>query len=104
MSELDNPTHLEELVKEVNTLISKTLLEEYDQLTATIEDTTARKKEVLEELIKHAKERNSVIHGRKLTLVERKGSISYAKVVKDHLPDIDLEKYTGKPTNYWRLS
>lgn len=32
---------------------------------------------------------------------KRAGSVSYAKVVKDCLPDIDLEPYRGKPTTVW---
>ena len=33
--------------------------------------------------------------------VTRKGSVSYAKVVKDHLPDLDLTPYTGEPSVSW---
>jgi putative phage-type endonuclease len=104
LSELDNPAHLEPLVKEVNTLGAKSLLDEYDRLTATIDDATARKKEVLSELITMAKDRSAIIHGRKLTQVERAGSVSYAKAIKELAPDADLTKWTGKPTRYWKLS
>lgn len=34
---------------------------------------------------------------------ERKGPVSYANVVKDHLPDLDLEPYRGKPTLTWTI-
>ena len=47
---------------------------------------------------------NSVIHGRKLTQISKAGAISYAKAIKDLLPDADLSKYQGKPTTYWKLS
>ena len=33
--------------------------------------------------------------------VERKGSVPYAKVLKEHLPDLDLEPYRGEPTTSW---
>ena len=33
--------------------------------------------------------------------VERKGSISYAKVVKEHCPDVNLTPYTGQPSTSW---
>jgi hypothetical protein len=56
------------------------------------------------EIVKISKKRNALICGRKLTLVERKGSVAYAKVVKDHLKDLDLNPYTGKPSEYWKLS
>jgi putative phage-type endonuclease len=35
--------------------------------------------------------------------VSRKGSISYAKVIKDHLPELDLEPYRGNPTVAWTI-
>lgn len=104
LSELDNPEHLEPKVKEINTQLAKSLLDEYDHLTKTIDDSNARKKEVLAELVKLSKERDAIIYGRKLTKVERKGSVSYAKAIKEHMPDLDLAPYTGKPVEYWRLS
>ena len=104
INELENPVHLEDKHKEINTITAQKLLDEYDELSATIDDSTARKKEVLSEIVKISKERNSLVCGRKLTLVERKGSIAYVKVVKEHLKDLDLKPYTGKPSKYWRLS
>jgi len=102
LSELDNPAHLEPKQKEINTLSAKTLLDEYDDLTAKIDDAAARKKEILSELIAISKERDAIIHGRKLTKVERKGSVQYKKIPE--LEGVDLEKYRGKPTQYWKLS
>ena len=104
LAELENPVHLEDKHKEINTIAAKSLLDEYDKLSATIDDSTARKKEVLSEIVKIGKERNSLVCGRKLTLVERKGSVAYAKVVKEHLNGLDLVPYTGKPSEYWKLS
>jgi putative phage-type endonuclease len=104
INELENPVHLEDKHKEINTITAQKLLDEYDELSATIDDSTARKKEVLSEIVKISKERNSLVCGRKLTLVERKGSIAYQKVVKEHLKDLDLKPYTGKPSEYWKLS
>lgn len=102
--ELDNPEHLEPLRKEVNTNRTKMLVDEYDQLSEAIDNATARKKEVLAELVEAAKEQDSIVWGRKLTRVEKKGSVSYSKVVKEHCPDVDLEKYRGKGSEYWKLS
>jgi len=104
INELENPVHLEDKHKEINTITAQKLLDEYDELSAKIDDSTARKKEVLSEIVKISKERNSLVCGRKLTLVERKGSVAYAKVVKEHLKDLDLKPYTGKPSEYWKLS
>ena len=80
------------------------MIEEYDSICATIDEATARKKEILATLVESAKNKNAVICGRKLTKVERKGTVGYAKIVKEHLPDMDLEPYTGKATSYWKLS
>jgi len=102
LSELNNPAHLEPKQKEVNTLSAKTLLDEYDDLTAKIDDAAARKKEILSELIAMSKERDAIIHGRKLTRVERKGSVQYKKIPE--LEGVDLDQYRGKPTQYWKLS
>lgn len=104
LSERDNPEHLEPKQVEINTLASSELIEEYDRLAAQIDEATARKKEILAQLVETAKSKNAIVCGRKLTKVERKGSVGYAKIVKEKLPELDLEPYTGKPTSYWRLS
>jgi putative phage-type endonuclease len=102
LTEIENPAHLEPLVKEVNTLVALSLIEEYDALSATIDDATARKKEVLAELVRISKERDAVIHGRKLTKVERKGNVQYSKIPA--LKGLDLEPFRGKSSEHWRLS
>lgn len=100
--ELDNPEHLEEKFKEINTLGAMSMIEEYDELGATIDDATARRKEILDSLIKMAKDRNAIIHGRKLTKVDRKGSVNYAAIPE--LKGVDLEKHRKAPSQYWRFS
>jgi len=102
LSEMDNPTHLEEKEVEINTLGVKSLIDEYDEVCAAIDDATARKKEIMAELVKAAKERNAVMFGRKLTKVERKGSVQYSKIPE--LKGLDLEPYRSKPSEYWRFS
>jgi len=47
--------------------------------------------------------KNALLAGRKLTLTERKGSISYAKAIKELCPKADLEKWRGKPSSSWGL-
>ena len=37
------------------------------------------------------------VDGHAVKLATRFGSVSYAKVVKDHCPDVDLELYRGDP-------
>jgi hypothetical protein len=50
-----------------------------------------------------AGERDAFFAGRKLTMTERAGSVAYARVVKEHLPDLSLDKYRGKPSRFWGL-
>lgn len=102
LSELDNPEHLEAKQVEINTLMADSLIKEYDDLSATIDDATARKKEILASLIDIAKEKDAIICGRKLTSVERKGAVDYKKVPE--LKGVNLEQYRKKPSNYWKFS
>ncbi len=78
-------------------------LAEYDDLAKEIEAAEARRKAILDQLVFESAGEDAVICGRKLTKVERAGSVSYAAVVKEHLPSLDLEKYRGKPSTYWTL-
>jgi putative phage-type endonuclease len=43
----------------------------------------------------------AVIGSLKLSKVKKEGSISYSKVVKELLPEQDLEPYRGKESQYW---
>jgi putative phage-type endonuclease len=79
------------------------IMAEYDQLSEAIENATARKKELLADLVRMAGEKDAVIAGRNLTKVERAGAVSYAKAIAELLPDADLEKWRGKPTEYWSI-
>lgn len=104
LSELDNPDHLKPRRVTVNTNKAAMLLEEYDELADAMERAKNRRAEVLGELVQMAGEKDSEICGRKLTQVERAGSVSYAKALKKYAPDADLEPFRGKPTTYWKLS
>ena len=104
LSELNNPAHLESLTPKINTPEAVALLAEYDQVSEAIENAQARKVEIIEALAKIADNKTSVINGRKFSQITRQGAISYAKAIKDLLPNADLTKYQGKPTTYWKLS
>lgn len=104
LAEIDNPEHLQPKRKVIDTLKAEKLVTEYDELADAIERATARKKDILDELVAMAGEKNADICGKKLTQVERKGSVSYAKALKALAPDADLTKWTGKPTKFWKLS
>lgn len=104
LEELDNPDHLEPKRVEIETLKADRLIQEHEELAEAIEQAQARKKAIMEELVKMAGERNAIICGHKLTRVERQGSVSYAKALKELAPDADLEKWRGKPSVSWRLT
>lgn len=104
LSEIDNPDHITPRRVIIENQAAKKLLDEYDQLSYAIERASSRKKDVLAELIKMSKDRDAEVCGRKLTKVETKGSVSYAKALQKYAPGADLEPFRGKPSTSWRLS
>lgn len=104
LSELDNPAHLEPLRVELNDDESRKILDQIGDLDDAIHNATEARKAAVGRLIDMAGNNNAIIHGRKLTKVERKGSVQYAKLLKDHPIDVDLEGYRGKGSVSWRLS
>lgn len=100
--EIKNPArHLEPARIDAN---APQLIAEYDDTIEAIKLYEDRKKDLLAKLVEIAGNRDASFGGRKLTFVKRAGSVAYAKVVKEHLPEIDLEPYRGKPSEYWTLS
>jgi len=77
---------------------------EYLSLKDQIDALEAKRKDLLSTIVSACDEKDSVIYGHKLTKVTRAGAVSYAKAIKELCPDADLTKYTGKPTEYWKLS
>lgn len=104
VAERDNPDHLEPKLKEVNNQRVRQLVEEYHDLSEVIDVASERRKEVLQTLVSASGERDALVCGHKLTKVKRQGSISYAKVLKDHAPDVDLDPYRGKSSEFWKLT
>lgn len=86
---------------EIDTPALRQKLAEYDDLAKEIEAAEVRRKEILAELVVLAGEKDATICGRKLTKVNKEGSISYAQAVKALLPGANLEKWRGKPSSYW---
>jgi putative phage-type endonuclease len=86
---------------EVDSLALQYLVAEYDLLTKQIKEAEDRKKEILDNLVFETAGEDAVICGRKLTLVHRAGAVSYAKAIKELIPDADLEKWRGEPSSYW---
>lgn len=96
--------HLAPLRVTVDTPDAHKAIEEWDSLKEQIELAQERQKDLLAQIVAMSKDRDALIAGRKLTKVERAGSVSYAKVVKERLPELDLTPWTGKPSEYWKLS
>jgi len=56
-----------------------------------------------QDLIDLADGKKCNISGLLVSPVEKQGTISYAKAIKDLLPSADLEPYRGKATSYWLI-
>lgn len=104
LEELDNPAHLAERTKIINGRRYEEMLARYDELRQVQDDAKAEQQDIMDALIDAAGEKSAEVCGRKLTRIDRVGSVSYAKVVKDHLPGIDLEPYRGDGGTSWRLT
>lgn len=88
---------------EIDTPEAAKMVAEWDDINEQLSLLAERKKDLLESMVAMAGG-DALFAGRKLTEVERAGSVSYARVVKEHLPDLDLSKYRGKPSRFWKVS
>ena len=88
----------------IDTLAAPRLLREYDEMAEAEDRASARRKAILDELVLMAGNGDAEVCGRKLTRVNRAGSISYAKALAELAPGADLEKWRGQPSSSWRLS
>ena len=83
---------------------AKDLTELYFENKMRIEALTEQNKEIMETLVKLSEGQPAKIGTRKLTHTKRAGSVSYASIVKEHMPKLNLEPYRGAPTDIWKLS
>lgn len=90
--------------KVIDTPEASKMLREYDEMAEAEERASARRKAIIDELVQMAGNGDAEVCGRKLTRVDRAGSISYAKALAELDPGADLEKWRGKPSSSWRLS
>ena len=96
--------HLEPKRVRIDTPEAARLMAEYDDLTEAMERAKEKRDEVTERIIALAGGKNASIAGRSVTKVDRAGSVSYAKALKELAPDADLEPYRGKPSSHWRIT
>jgi len=95
--------HLAPLRTDIDTPEAWRIMGEFDQIQEAIDCATERKAELIADMVRIAGDKNAVFAGRKLTRVDRVGSISYAKAIKDLMPDADLEPYRGKSSFSWQV-
>lgn len=88
---------------EIDTPEAHRMIKEWDELAEQAERVKERKADLLADMVALAGKKNALFAGRKLTMTERAGSVAYARVVKEHLPKLDLTKYRGKPSRFWRV-
>lgn len=100
LSELDNEAHLTDLVQ---TKEATSLAERYKAAKAAMESAKAEMDAAKKELIALADGKKTNVSGLLVYPIERKGSVKYAQVVKDHLPDLDLSEYMGASTKTWGI-
>lgn len=89
--------------KLIDTPEAERLVAEYDELQEAIDNASDRKKDIIARMVEMSGGKNAEVAGRNLTLVKRVGSISYAKAIKELLPDADLEKWRGNPSESWQV-
>lgn len=95
--------HLAPLRVEIDTPEASRMIREWDELADQADRIAERKADLLKEMVALAKERDALIGGRKLTLTRKSGAIRYSAAVKELCPGVDLEKWRGKPSEYWGL-
>lgn len=92
-----------EVRKVIDTPEAQKLIAEYDELRDAIDNANARRKDIVDRLVQMSSGKDAKVAGRNLTLVKRKGSVSYAKALAEIAPDADLEKWRGKPSESWQV-
>lgn len=99
LKEIKDPDrHLAPLVK---TRDAQCLADEYLAAKQAVEEANKRLDAAKQSLIEIADGEKSCVSGLLVYKVQRQGSVKYAQVVKDMLPDVDLEAYRGKSSEHW---
>ena len=79
------------------------MMKAYQFLKIEKERIDEKMKEYLAEMVALTDNEGGSVYGYTLFKTERAGSISYAKAIKELLPDADLEPYRGKPSEFWSV-
>lgn len=103
LAELDNPAHLADRTRVINGNLYEKMLARYDELRRMQDEAKAEQQDIMDALVEAAGGMSAEICGRRLMRVDRKGTVSYAKVVAEKLPGLDLSPWTGEGSVSWRL-
>jgi len=95
--------HLAPKRVEIDTPEAHKMVAEWEELREQIANAQERQRDLLDAIVGMAGGKDALFAGRKLTCVEREGAVAYAKVVKEHMPTLDLSGYRGKASRFWRL-
>ena len=79
------------------------LVDSYFALSDEIKQKTQEKKELLSKIVEACGNKPGLVGGAKLSLTKKAGAVSYAKIVTDMLPFVDIEAYRGEPTEFWSI-
>ena len=101
--EHNSAQHLAPKRTDIDTPEAHRIMAEYEQMQEAEDRAKERKAELIAEMVRIAGDKNAVFAGRNLTRVDRAGSISYAKAIKELLPKADLEPYRNKPSFSWQV-
>lgn len=100
LDEISNEKHLVDLVQ------SKDAQDQADRYRKAREVLDVAKKEMeaaKKELIEIAGGKKTNVSGLLVYPINKKGSVKYAQVVKEHLPELDLTPYMGKASKSWGI-
>lgn len=79
------------------------LMSKYQSICDQIKMLEEVKKETLSELVAECKEQESIINGKRLFLMRRKGNIDYKNLLDDLDLDVDLDAYRSEDSVYWTV-
>lgn len=79
------------------------LCEEYHELKRLADEAKANLDEHKKLLIAKADGKKRIYGDVQCYPTKRQGSVNYSKIVKEHLPDLDLTPYKGKPSTTWTV-
>ena len=104
LAELENEDHLNPLRVAVDTPEAGQLLGELDTLRQRQKDDAEREKAIIAELVTQARDKNALVHGRKLTKTKDGKTVAYAKALAELAPGADLSKWESVRKGGWRLA